>query len=200
MSKPMIATASVLPEEAEELREMRASVRRVHKSLPLHAPARVASAELSNRLSRLHRRGVPLHILAELVGLSHQAVRVRVRYCDDKPVSEPTSVMTAPTLREPTSDVVLVCDAGVHRRLHVYDPPTDVGHAFLSMIEAIPLLGHESVVIDWLESETTADPPHGAPATATRLRTPPAVYVVRGMLDRVLTPLTSAEPVAVGSP
>lgn len=193
MSKPTIATASVSPAESRDLNKLRQSVKRVHKSLPIHAPARKASTELSSRLSQLHRRGVPLHMLADIVGLSHQAVRVRVRFADDKLHTNPESVDKAPTLAAPTNDVVLIADAGVHRRLHIYDPPSDVGPAVLQMMGEVPLLKDRETMVDWLESETRGGPPADAPATTTRLRTPPAVYLPRDLVSTVLTPLTGTE-------
>lgn len=193
MPKPTIAIASVTPAEAEDLKTLRKSVRRVHKSLPMHAPARKASVDLSKRLSQLHRRGVPLHTLADVVGLSHQAVRVRVRFADDSSHADPPSVKKAPVTAEPARGLVLVTDAGVHRRLHIYDPPSDVGRALLSTLGEIPVLKNRDTVVAWLESETTNGLPADAPATTTKLRTPPSVYIPRGMLDSVLTPLTNGE-------
>lgn len=193
MPKPTIATASVTSAEAKDLIKLRKSVKRVHKSLPIHAPAREASTKLSSRLSQLHRRGVPLHTLADIVGLSHQAVRVRVRFSDDSPHADPESVVKAPTLSAPTHDVVLITDAGVHRRLHIYDPPSDVGTAVLQMMGEVPLLKNREAMVDWLESETRTGPPADAPPTTTRLRTPPAVYLPRDLVDGVLTPLTGNE-------
>jgi len=193
MPKPTIATAFVTPDEAEQLVDLRRSVRRVHKSLPVHSPARQASTDLSVRLAQLHRRGVPLHVLAGIVGLSHQAIRVRVRVSEEEPRSDPPTVAEAPTLSAPTDDLVLVADAGVHRRLHIYDPPYAAGQAFLSLAGDIPLLKDRASVVDWLESETGTDPPSDAPGTSTRLRTPPAVYLPRDMLDSTLVPLTTED-------
>jgi len=197
MSKPMIAIPTVLPEEVEQLTELRRSVRRVHKSVPLHSPVRKTSSDLSDRLLQLHRRGVPLHILADLVGLSHQAVRVRVRSAAEASArtgSTSRSVTSsAPTLTEPVPGVVLVADAGVHRRLHVFDPPEDAGPAYLAMIPSIPLLEDRALAMRWLESESAPGPADRASVTATRLRTPPAVYLPRGIVDSVLVPLTTEE-------
>jgi hypothetical protein len=198
MPKPMIAIPTVLPEEVEQLAELRRSVRRVHKSVPSHSPIRKVSADLSERLQQLHRRGVPLHMLADIVGLSHQAVRVRVRSTTDtsrtgrpKRSKPPASLNGAPKLTEPVPGVALVADAGVHRRLHVFDPPEDAGPAYLSMIPSIPLLEERRTVLDWLESESDAPPPGDSSATATRLRVPPAVYLPRAMVEAVLVPLTT---------
>ena len=193
MPKPTIATAFVTPDEAEQLVDLRRSVRRVHKSLPLHSPARQASTDLSVRLAQLHRRGVPLHVLAGIVGLSHQAIRMRVRSGDGQDRTAPRSVTEAPTLSAPTDELVLVADAGVHRRLHIYDPPSDVGQAFLSLAGEIPLLKDRVSVVDWLESETEEELPADAPGTSTKLRTPPAVYIPRDMLDSTLVPLTTED-------
>ena len=192
----MIATAFVTPDEAAHLVDLRQSVRRVHKSLPVHSPARQASSDLSTRLAQLHRRGVPLHVLAGIVGLSHQAIRVRVRVSEEESEdsrSDPSAVTEAPTLSIPTDDLVLVADAGVHRRLHIYDPPHVAGQAFLSLAGDIPLLKDRAGVVAWLESETDTEPPSDAPGTSTRLRTPPAVYLPRDMLDSTLVPLTTEE-------
>jgi hypothetical protein len=193
MPKPTIAIASVTPDEAEHLRSLRKSVRRVHKSLPMHAPARQASTDLSARLSQLHRRGVPLHTLADVVGLSHQAVRVRVRFADDASHADPQSVAKAPTLAAPPTGAALITDAGVHRRLHIYDPPSEVGRALLELMGEVPFLKSRGAVVDWLESETGGSLPADAPPTTTKLRTPPSVYVPRGMLESVLIPLTNGE-------
>jgi hypothetical protein len=200
MAKPMIAIPTVLPEEVEQLADLRRQVRRVHKSVPDHSPIRQVSADLSERLQRLHRRGVPLHMLADIVGLSHQAVRVRVRSAPAPPTTgrsrrakPPTSVNGAPKLTEPAPGLALVADAGVHRRLHVFDPPEDAGPAYLSMIPSIPLLEDQSAVLEWLESESSAALGPDASVTATRLRMPPAVYLPRGMVDSVLVPLTTQE-------
>jgi hypothetical protein len=198
MPKPMIAIPTVLPEEVEQLAELRRSVRRVHKSVPSHSPIRKVSADLSERLQRLHRRGVPLHMLADIVGLSHQAVRVRVRSTTEtsrtgrpNPSKPPVSLNGAPNLAEPVPGVALVADAGVHRRLHVFDPPEDAGAAYLSMIPSIPLLEERDTVLDCLESESDAAPPPDSSATATRLRMPPAVYLPRAMVEAILVPLTT---------
>jgi hypothetical protein len=198
MPKPMIAIPTVLPEEVEQLAELRRSVRRVHKSVPAHSPIRKVSADLSERLQRLHRRGVPLHMLADIVGLSHQAVRVRVRSAPaptatgrPRRTKPPSSVNGAPKLSEPIPGVALVADAGVHRRLHVFDPPEDAGPAYLSMIPSIPLLEDRSAVLEWLESENDASPAQDASVTSTRLRLPPAVYLPRAMVESVLVPLTT---------
>jgi hypothetical protein len=197
MSKPTIAIPTVLPEEIEQLTELRQSVRRVHKSVPSHSPIRKTSADLSDRLLQLHRRGVPLHTLADLIGLSHQAVRVRVRSASSTAARSKTpprsAVKGAPTLNKPTPDVVLVADAGVHRRLHVFDPPEDAGAAYLTMIPSIPLLEDRQTVVRWLESESNGTLPNRPSANATRLRTPPAVYLPREMVYTVLVPLTSLE-------
>jgi len=196
MPKPMIAIPRVLPEEAEQLVELRQSVRRVHKSVPARSPVRQASSDLSARLGQLHRRGVPLHMLADIVGLSHQAVRVRVRSAADAEgaggSSPPTSINGAPKLSEPKPGVVLVADAGVHRRLHVFDPPEDAGSAYLAMIPSIPLLEKTTTITDWLETESSTAPSNQT-ITATHLRIPPAVYLPRGIVDSVLVPLTTEE-------
>lgn len=197
MPKPTIAIPAVLPEEIEQLTELRQSVRRVHKSVPAHSPIRKTSAELSSRLHQLHRRGVPLHTLAEIVGLSHQAVRIRVRSADGT-ASTPrgaggllsTGMHGAPMLTEPVPGVVLVADAGKHRRLHIFDPPEDAGPTYLSMIPSIPLLERQGDVVSWMETESTSTPSYDSP-TASRLRVPPAVYLPRAMVDSVLVPLTT---------
>lgn len=189
MTRPVIAIATVTGDEAQHLRNLQKSVRRVHKSLPMHSPARRASADLSERLRQLHQRGVPLNTLAEIVGLSHQAVRVRVRNAPPDGVGE-DPIVGAPMLSAPTDDVVLVCDAGVHRRVHIYDPPDESTGTLLSMIPAIPMLGDPAMLTAWLESEATVA---GAGATATPLRIPPAVYVSRTVVGTVLTPLTDDE-------
>lgn len=194
MSKPTIAIPTVSSEEIEQLTELRQSVRRVHKSVPVHSPVRRSSANLSEQLQRLHRRGIPLHMLAEIVGLSHQAVRVRVRGATSiANGSAPKSVAKAPTLDEPTPDTVLVTDAGVHRRLHIFDPPEDAGPAYLAMIPSIPLLKNRTAIVDWLETESDAPPSPQMPVSATRLRIPPAVYLPRAIVDSVLVPLTAEE-------
>jgi hypothetical protein len=198
MPKPTIAIPTVLPEEVEQLAELRRSVRRVHKSVPSHSPIRKVSADLSERLQQLHRRGVPLHTLADIVGLSHQAVRVRVRSAPPTfktgrsgKTKPPSSLNGAPKLTEPAPGLALIADAGVHRRLHVFDPPEDAGPAYLSMIPSIPLLEERQAVLDWLESESDAPPSQESSATATRLRIPPAVYLPRAMVESVLVPLTT---------
>jgi len=196
MSKPTIAIPTVSPEEVDHLAELRRTVRRVHKSVPAQSPIRRASADLSDQLQRLHRRGIPLHTLAEIVGLSHQAVRVRVRTASEAAsqngTKPPRSVTKAPKLSAPSGDVVLVADAGVHRRLHIFDPPEDAGPAYLAMIPSIPLLKERSAVVDWLETQSE-EQPAASTASATRLRTPPAVYLLRGIVDSVLVPLTTEE-------
>ena len=196
MSKPMIAIPTVLPEEVKQLTDLRNSVRRVHKSVPLHSPVRRTSTDLSDRLLQLHRRGVPLHTLADLIGLSHQAVRVRVRSAASASSAGGSSVRGttsgAPKLTEPVPGVVLVVDPGVHRRLHVFDPPDSAGSAYLSMIPSIPLLEDRDLVMRWLESESAATSDQGS-ATSSRLRVPPAVYLPRGIVDSVLVPLTTEE-------
>jgi len=195
MPKPMIAIPKVLPEEVDQLVELRQSVRRVHKSVPAHSPVRQASSDLSARLGQLHRRGVPLHTLADLVGLSHQAVRVRVRSAKESDAGSsgpPPSVNGAPRLAAPKPDTVLVADAGVHRRLHVFDPPQDAGSAYLALIPEIPLLKKRAIIVDWLESEDPA-PSSKVSATSTPLRIPPAVYLPREIVDSVLVPLTTEE-------
>jgi hypothetical protein len=187
MSKPTIAIPTVSPEEVDHLAELRRTVRRVHKSVPAHSPVRRASADLSEQLQRLHRRGIPLHTLAEIVGLSHQAVRVRVRTADtasQNGTKPPRSVVKAPKLSAPT--------AGVHRRLHLFDPPEDAGPAYLAMLPSIPLLKDRGTVVDWLETQSE-ERPSTSTASATRLRVPPAVYLPRGIVDSVLVPLTTEE-------
>jgi hypothetical protein len=197
MPKPMIAIPTVLPEEIEQLTELRRSVRRVHKSVPAHSPVRKTSADLSDRLLQLHKRGVPLHTLADLIGLSHQAVRVRVRSAAETHAHSGSIIRSvangAPTLTEPVPGVVLVADAGVHRRLHVFDPPGDAGAAYLAMIPSIPLLEDRELAVRWLESESPSGPADRGSITSTRLRTPPAVYLPRGIVDSVLVPLTTEE-------
>ena len=196
MSKPTIAIPTVSPEEVDHLADLRRTVRRVHKSVPAHSPIRRASADLSEQLQRLHRRGIPLHTLAEIVGLSHQAVRVRVRSADtaaQNGTKPPKSVVRAPKLSAPTGDVVLVADAGVHRRLHLFDPPEEAGAAYLAMIPSIPLLKDRAAVVDWLETQSPELPSTATTASATRLRIPPAVYLPRGIVDSVLVPLTTEE-------
>jgi hypothetical protein len=192
MHKPMIVIPRVLPEEVEQLAELRRSVRRVHKSVPVRSPVRLASVELSERLQQLHRRGVPLHMLASIVGLSHQAVRVRVRGAVGTGDSSSSSLNGAPRLAAPLPGVVLVADAGVHRRLHVWDPPEDAGTAYLAMIPSIPLLEDQAMITSWLESESSTAPSNQT-ITATPLRIPPAVYLPREIVDSVLVPLTTEE-------
>lgn len=194
MSKPTIAVPTVTDDEVKQLSELRQSVRRVHKSVPAQSQVRRTSAELSQRLQQLHRRGVPLHTLADIVGLSHQAVRIRVRGApqDGASRSGATGVF-AHTLTQPVPGVVLVADAGVHRRLHIFDPPEDAGPAYLSMIPSIPMLEEVDDVLSWLETESDADPIQTDSPTATRLRVPPAVYLPRGIVGSVLVPLTTEE-------
>jgi hypothetical protein len=193
MSKITIAIPTVTAEEIEQLTELRGSVRRVHKSVPPHSPVRMASAQLSDRLQQLHRRGVPLHTLADIVGLSHQAIRVRVRSSASASNGRADSswLKGVPMLDEPVPNVVLVADAGVHRRLHVFDPPETAGSAYLAMIPSIPLLESRDAIVTWLESESDAPPSDSATITATRLRVPPAVYLPRAIVDSVLVPLTT---------
>lgn len=193
MSKPTIAVPLVTDEEVKQLAELRQSVRRVHKSVPPQSPVRRSSAELSERLQQLHRRGVPLHTLADIVGLSHQAVRVRVRSADSKPNNGAAVGGYLTTLAEPVPGVVLVADAGVHRRLHIFDPPEDAGTAYLTMIPSIPMLESTDDIVTWLESESDLDPLQADSHTATRLRVPPAVYLPRGIVGSVLVPLTTEE-------
>ena len=195
MSKLTIAIPTVTDEEVEQLTELRGSVRRVHKSVPPHSPVRMASAQLSDRLQQLHRRGVPLHTLADIVGLSHQAIRVRVRSADNVSNGRAgTPWLTGvPMLDEPVPGVVLVADAGVHRRLHIFDPPEVAGSAYLAMIPSIPMLEERHAVVAWLESESDATPSGTTTITATRLRVPPAVYLPREIVDSVLVPLTTED-------
>ena len=187
MSNPMIAIATITDDEAAQLAEMRHALRRVHKSAPPSSPARRASQELSDKLQQFHRRGVPLHTLARVVGLSHQAVRVRVRNAET-PASAANPIV-APMLSAPTADVVLVADSGVHRRLHVHDDPEESASTMLAMSPKIPLLKTKAQVITWLESEAPTESSRRS-FTATRLRVPPLVYVPRSVVNTVLTPLT----------
>jgi hypothetical protein len=194
MSKATIAVPMVTEEETDHLIELRRSVRRVHKSVPAHSQVRRTSTELSDQLQRLHRRGVPLHTLADIVGLSHQAVRIRVRGATTTGADgSSTSTAFGHTLTQPVPGVVLVADAGVHRRLHIFDPPEDAGPAYLAMIPSIPLLEEVDDVMTWLESESDDDPVQSDSHTATRLRVPPAVYLPRGIVGSVLVPLTTEE-------
>jgi len=195
MPSPTIAIPLVAPDEVKRLVELRRSARRVHKSVPAHAPVRRASAELSEYLYWLNRRGVPLKVLARLVGLSHQAVRVRVRSAAEAEklmATDETVLDKVSCLSEPTDEVALIADAGVHRRLHVFDPPESLGAAHLAMLPEIPLLETREQVAAWLETEE-APLPSGAPVTATSLRVPPAVYLPRGLVDNVLVPLTTED-------
>src|SRR5262245_36755381 len=180
MPGPMSAIPVVAPDEVEELSRLKRSARRVHKSVPAHSPVRQASADLSHYLYRLHRRGVPLKVLARLVGLSHQAVRVRVRTAAEADARSPapgvSAVNGAPRLRAPTDAVVLIADAGIHRRLHIYDPPGSVGAAYLALAEEIPLLRQRDHIVAWME--TQADTTLGS-STASPLRIPPSVYLPR---------------------
>jgi len=188
MPNPTIAIATITEHEADELEKLRRSLKRVHKSAPPSNPARLASRDLSERLQQFHRRGVPLHVLAAVVGLSHQAVRVRVRNAEWTPeATDP--VNGAPRLKEPPDDVVLIADSGVHRRLHLYDDPGQSASTLLAMSPEIPLLKSKAQVISWLESEA-ADAPSRRSFTATTLRTPPLVYVPRSVVNTVLNPLT----------
>jgi len=187
MPNPTIAIATITEQEAALLEKLRRSLRRVHKSAPPGNPARVASRDLSERLQQFHRRGVPLHVLADVVGLSHQAVRVRVRNAESKP-SGVDPVNGAPWLKEPPEDVVLIADSGVHRRLHLYEDPHDIPSTLLGMAPQIPLLKTRAQVIVWLESEAEARTKRSF--TATSLRTPPLVYVPRSVVNTVLNPLT----------
>jgi hypothetical protein len=189
----IIAIPTIAPEERDQLLDLRKSVRRVHKSVHANSPVRRNSADLSASLERLHRRGIPLYDLAEVVGLSHQAVRVRVRaaaQAADSPPRSPTKGV--PSLKSPTKGVVLVADAGVHRRLHVFDPPDEAGPAYLAMIPSIPLLEERDLIVTWLESESDS-PPLTTSSASTRLRDPAAVYLPREMLSSVLVPLTTEE-------
>jgi hypothetical protein len=193
MPKPTIVVPVVTDDEAKELTELRQSVRRVHKSVPAHSPVRRTSADLSERLQQLHRRGVPLHTLASIVGLSHQAVRVRVRSAESAPTGKRTASKYRNKLVGPTPEVVLVADAGVHRRLHLFDPPEDAGTSYLTMIPAIPLLEEPEEIMGWLESESDSAAFSLDSPTATRLRLPPAVYLPRAIVGSVLVPLTTEE-------
>lgn len=133
-------------------------------------------------------------MLADIVGLSHQAVRVRVRSAEPGGGRSSGGVggyLT--TLTEPVPGVVLVADAGVHRRLHIFDPPEDAGTAYLTMIPSIPMLDDRDDIVAWLESESDTDPLQSDSPTATRLRIPPAVYLPRAIVDSVLVPLTTEE-------
>jgi len=188
-----IAIPTITPEERDELLELRQSVKRVHKSVPPQSPVRQVSADLSAKLEQLHRRGIPIYDLAEILGLSHQAIRVRVRTAAGAdPVASKSRIKGVPTLKKPTQGVVLVADAGVHRRLHVFDPPEEAGPAYLAMIPEIPLLEDHDLIMAWLESEST-DPPTMVSSAATKLRNPAAVYLPRETLDSVLVPLTTEE-------
>lgn len=191
MPRPTIAVPTLTDEEVKQLSELRQSVRRVHKSVPAHSAVRRTSEELSERLQQLHRRGVPLPTLAAIVGLSHQAIRIRVRSVSSNPTG--AILGQVPTLTQPVPGVVLVADAGVHRRLHIFDPPEDAGPAYLTMIPSIPLLEDVEDVLTWLESESETEPHHPGLATTTRLRVPPAVYLPRAIVGSVLVPLTTVE-------
>jgi hypothetical protein len=191
MPDPTIAIATITETEAAQLDKLRRSLKRVHKSAPPTNPARVASRELSVKLQQFHRRGVPLHVLAEVVGLSHQAVRVRVRNAEWAPQAT-DALNGAPRLSAPPKDSVLVADSGVHRRLHLYEDPAQSASTLLAMSPEIPLLKSRDQVVTWLESQT-ADPPSRRSFTATPLRTPPLVYVPRSVVNTVLNPLTDDE-------
>lgn len=197
----IIAIPTIAPQEKNELVDLRKSVRRVHKSVPMHSPVRKTSADLSSRLEQLHRRGIPLYDLAEMVGLSHQAVRVRVRAAAQN-VEAPThaAINGVPTLKKPSKGVVLVADAGVHRRLHVFDPPESAGPAYLAMIPEIPLLEDRELITTWLESQSESANVMSSSSAATRLRDPAAVYLPREMLGSVLVPLTAEESNAEHGP
>src|SRR3954468_9300654 len=98
-----IAIPTITPEERSELLDLRQSVKRVHKSVPLQSPVRQVSADLSAKLEQLHRRGIPIYGLAEILGLSHQAIRVRVRTAAGMdPVAAKSQVKGVPTLKKPT--------------------------------------------------------------------------------------------------
>lgn len=187
MPDPTIAIATITENEAAQLDKLRRSLKRVHKSAPPTNPARVASRELSEKLQQFHRRGVPLHVLAAVVGLSHQAVRVRVRNAQWSPDGK-DPLNGVPRLKAPPADAVLVADSGVHRRLHLYDDPADSASTLLALTPKIPLLADRDQAVAWLESQ--AGPPSRRSFTATPLRTPPLVYVPRSVVNTVLTPLT----------
>jgi hypothetical protein len=178
-----ICVARLSPEDIDSIQALYSSTRRVHKSHPPSHPVRLASNELSTLLARFHRRSVPIDVMAAEMKLSHQAVRARIRNVELG--SREFDSSNADVIDEPDDSVVFVVDSGVHRRLHVYDKPTSLSY----LIPVIPVLRTADDVRSWLESESDIVP--GDLSTATALRTPPAVYVARDVVDTVLVELSS---------
>lgn len=183
--------ARVSDAEAEQLRDLHRGASRVHKSLPADHPRRHQSRELSELLARLHRRGVPIDVLADIVGISHQAVRARVT-ATEFPAAEFS--LTASGVRLISHDAaraedgVFVADAGMHRRLLVYPNPSAIPH--LRMLTSVPFLDTEEQITAWLESESAEIA--GAAPSSTKLRTPPAVYVRQSLVGKLMVELTPA--------
>jgi hypothetical protein len=183
--------ARVSNTEADELRTLHESAPRVHKSLPENHPHRKKSRELSEMLTRLHRRGVPIDILADILGVTHQAVRARV---NSTPLPPSTPNMKSAKLindvsvltKSWASDLVLVSDTGMLRRLLVHPDPVNVVAA--QMMRDVPAFMKREGAVEWLESYS--DVVTGSAPSSTPLRTPPAVYMPKPIADEVLTVLT----------
>jgi hypothetical protein len=178
--------ARVSDAESARLRELHGSAPRVHKSLPENHPRRRQSRELSELLSRLHRRGVPIDVMADIIGISHQAIRARVAATElDYVTFDPSGVATL-SIAERNHDAIFVADSGMHRRLLVYPNPAAIAH--LRMLADVPYLTRRDQVSTWLESYSTvkvSDAP-----SATPLRTPPAVYITSRLVNELLVELT----------
>lgn len=183
--------ARVSGAEAKRLRSLHQSAPRVHKSLPEGHPRRQQSKDLSELLARFHRRGVPIDVLADITGVSHQAVRARVTATELEPSAFDLSsikLVASIDALDKVSDLVLVADSGMHRRLLVYFNPASVSH--LRMLTDVPMLTKAEDVISWLESSSGVVT--GTAQSATPLRMPPAVYMPKDMVNKVLAELTPA--------
>lgn len=180
--------ARVSNAEANRLRELHGSALRVHKSLPENHPRRRQSRELSELLTRLHRRGVPIDVMAEIVGISHQAIRARVGGTELDHAAFDTTGAALISIAEDTTDAVFVSDSGMHRRLLIYPQPSSIAH--LRMLSAVPFLTKRDQAVAWLESYS--DVKISNAPSSTPLRTPPAVCMTPKLVNDLLVELTPA--------
>jgi len=181
MTPPDVCVVRLDAADADRLRGLQASARRVHRSLPQQHPSRINSATLSHDLAHLHFRGVRIEDLAQVVGTSHQAVRARIKASGFIPVQE---LLFAPADRrymDAPPGTRLVTDSGTHRRLLVHSAPP-IG----MRLEPLPVIWTESLMLAWLDS-TSSDTPLDTPS-ATPLRVS-AVYVAESIIAETLVKL-----------
>jgi len=181
MTAPQVCVVRLDPADADRLRGLQASARRVHRSFPQQHPSRINSATLSHDLAHLHFRGVRIEDLAQVVGTSHQAVRARIQSSGFIPVRE--RLFSSTDSREMTAPpgTKLVTDSGTHRRLLVHSSPP-VG----MRLEPLPAIWTESLMLAWLDS-TSGEVPLDTPS-ATPLRVG-AVYVSDAIIAETLIAL-----------